>query len=69
MGKLAGSLSWVAILAASLLVAVAYGVVFESTYLQRIDAQGGLVFFLLGFLSVLVAYGLFRVISRVIRRG
>jgi hypothetical protein len=69
LGKLAGSLSWAAILAASLLVAIAYGVVFESIYLQPIDVQGGLVFFLLGFLTVLVAYGLFRLISRVIRQG
>ena len=69
MGKSASPLSWAAILAASLLVAIAYGVVFESTYLQRIDVQGGIVFFLLGFLTVLAALGLMRLVSRFSRRN
>ena len=69
MGGSASPLSWAAILAASLLVAIAYGVVFASSYRQPIDAQGGIVFFLLGFLTVLVAYGLLRLISRLARRG
>src|SRR6516162_5215161 len=53
LGGSASPLSWAAILAASLLVAIAYGVVFASSYRQPIDAQGGIVFFLLGFLTVL----------------
>lgn len=69
MEKSAGPLFWAAILAVSLLVAIAYGVVFESIYSEQIDAQGGAVLFLLGFLTVLVAYGLLQLVSHLLGRG
>jgi hypothetical protein len=51
------------------LAAIVYGVVFNSTYRQPIDAEGGVVFFLLGFLTVLATLGLWRLVSRLVRRG
>jgi len=50
-------------------MAIVYGVVFTSTYRQPIDAQGGVVLYLLAFLTVLGAYRLVRFISRFARRG
>ena len=49
-----------AIVAASLLLAVVYGVIFQSTYRQPIDAEGGVILFLLAFLTVLAGLGLLR---------
>jgi hypothetical protein len=57
-----------AIVAATLLLAIAYGVIFESAYRQPIDAQGGFVFCLLAFLTVLAGLGLWRLVSRVSNR-
>jgi hypothetical protein len=54
-----------AIVAASLLLAIVYGVIFQSAYRQTIDAQGGVVLFLLAFLTVLAGLGLLRLVSRV----
>jgi hypothetical protein len=59
---------WTAIPAASLAVALVYGAVFESIYREPVDAQGGIVFFLLAFLTVLIAYGIIRLLSRFVRR-
>jgi hypothetical protein len=54
-----------AIVAASLLLAIVYGVIFQSTYRQPIDAEGGVILFLLAFLTVLAGLGLLRLVSRV----
>jgi hypothetical protein len=50
-------------------VAIVYGVIFRSAYREPIDAEGGIVLFLLAFLTVLAVYGLIRLVSRVVRRG
>jgi hypothetical protein len=54
-----------AIVAATLLLAIAYGVIFESVYRQPIDAEGGFVLCLLAFLTVLAGVGVLRLVSRV----
>jgi hypothetical protein len=50
-------------------LAIVYGIVFKSTYSQPIDAAGGIVLFLLAFLTVLAALGLFRLLSHFGRRA
>jgi hypothetical protein len=63
------ALFWAAIVGVSLFVAIVYGVVFKSTYRQTIDAAGGIVLFLLAFLTVLAALGLVKLVSRVLGRS
>jgi hypothetical protein len=50
-------------------VAIVYGGAFTSIYRQPIDAQGGVLLYLLAFLTVLAAYGLVRLVSRFASRG
>jgi hypothetical protein len=64
-----GALFWATIVAVSLFVAIVYGVVFTSIYSQPIDAQGGIVLYLLALLTVLAACGIVRFVSRFTNRG
>jgi hypothetical protein len=57
------ALFWAAIVAVSLFLAIVYGVVFKSTYREPIDAGGGIVLFLLAFLTVLAGLGVLRLAS------
>jgi hypothetical protein len=58
-----------AIVAATLLLAIVYGVIFQSAYRQSVDAQGGMILFLLAFLTVLAARGLMKLVSRIFGRS
>ena len=58
-----------AIVAASLFLAIVYGVIFQSAYRQPIDAEGGVILFLLAFLTVLAGLGLLRLVSRARLKG
>lgn len=55
------------VIAISLFIAIVYGTLFALNYSQPIDAQLGLVFYILAFLTCLFGVGSFRLISWCLR--